>query len=463
MAPDKKKFATDFWKRGAEAVAKENWDYAIECFSKSVEFAPDNLTYRQLLRSAVRKKYKDNKTGAKMASVKLMGIRGKIKKSKMQKDWENVDKLAEEGLKVNPWDASLSASVAEACLELEYGGEIAVFCYQCSLEMDPDNIEYCRALARLMEERGEFNGAIKLWEKVRKMEPDDTEARSKITQIGARAMMRKGGFDDAESSRDIKKDQTAYDADRSKRVQKGPAVEGPGDSPEADLERAIRKNPAEVGNYVKLAELYRNEKRLDEAVGMFKKAIEASGGDQSVRESLEDVELDQLRHNLELAKVRAAENPDDKEAVKMRAGLMKELIQREVEVLGARVERYPRDVKFKFDLAQRFRQLQQFEKAIPLLQQAASDTRYEATALLDLAKCFISVKKNSLARRQLSRLLEKINAHDQKDQFLAAKYWIARICEDAGDTAEAVEHYTDVIGVDYDYKDACARLDKLES
>ncbi len=65
-------------------------------------------------------------------------------------------------------------------------------------------------------------------------------------------------------------------------------------------------------------------------------------------------------------------------------------------------------------------------------------------------------------RRQLARLLEKINDHDNKDQFLAAKYWIARICEDAGDTAEAVEHYTDVIGVDYDYKDACTRLDALE-
>lgn len=463
MAPDKKKYAADFWKRGSEAIAKQNWDYAIECFSSSVEFAPDNLTYRQCLRGAVRKKYKDNKTGAKMASVKLMGTRGKIKKSRMQKDWENIIKLAEEGLKVNPWDAALNAAVAESCLELEYGGEIAVFCYQCALETDPDNIEYIRCLARLLEDRGEFDAAIKHWEKVRKMEPEDTEARSKVTQIGARSIMRKGGFEDAETSREVQKDQTAYDADRSKRVQKGPAVEGPGDSPEADLERAIRKDPAEVGNYIKLAELYRVEKRLDDAAAMFKKAVEVSGGDQSVREKLEDVELDQLRHNLESAKERAAANPDDKEAAKIRAALMKELVLREVEVLSARVERYPRDVKFKFELAQRYRQLQETQKAIPLLQQAAGDSRYEVNALLDLAKCFISVKKNSLARRQLTRLLEKINALDHKDQFLTAKYWVARICEDAGDKEEAVEHYTDVIGVEYDYKDACSRLDKLES
>ncbi|MDA1016644.1 MAG: tetratricopeptide repeat protein, partial [Planctomycetota bacterium] len=184
MAADLKKFAADYWKRGNEAFAKENWDYAIDCFTKSVEFAPDNLTYRQTLRGTVRKKYKDNKSGAKMASVKLMGVKGKIKKSRMQKDWKNVDKLAEEGLRVNPWDASLNAAVGEACLHLEYG-EIAVFAYQRALETEMENVAYNRELARLLEDRGEYTEAIKLWERVKKLVPEDTEARSKITQIGA--------------------------------------------------------------------------------------------------------------------------------------------------------------------------------------------------------------------------------------------------------------------------------------
>ena len=462
MAADLKKFATDFWKRGTEALAKENWDYAIECFSKSVEFAPENLTYRQTLRGAVRKKYKDNKSGAKMASVKLMGVKGKIKKSRMQKDWKNVDKLAEEGLRVNPWDASLNAAVGEACLHLDCG-EIAVFSYQRALETEADNVDYMRELARLLEQRGEYNDAIKLWEKVRRLVPQDTEARSKITQIGARSVMRRGGYEDAEDTKAVSKSQNAYDLDRPRKKKDVPATDGPGVSAQADLERAIRRDPAEVGNYVKLAELHRSEKRLEEAATMFKKAVEASGGDPNVREQLEDLELEQLRHNLDVAKQRAAADPDDKMAHKNRAALVQELIKREIAVFSSRVERYPRDTRFKYELAQRYMRIQTVAKAIPLLQQASVDNRYEAVALLDLAKCFISEKKGSLAQRQLKRLLEKIDAHDNKEQFLAGHYWSGRLAEEANESALAVDHYTEVIAMDYEFKDARERLEKLES
>ena len=142
---------------------------------------------------------------------------------------------------------------------------------------------------------------------------------------------------------------------------------------------------------------------------------------------------------------------------------MQELVKREIGVYSSRVERYPRDTRIKYELAQRYMRVQSVAKAIPLLQQASVDTRFEASALLDLAKCFISEKKGPLARRQLKRLLEKIDSHDNKDQFLAGQYWSGRLAEEAGENTTAVDHYTEVIALDYGYKDACDRLEKLES
>ena len=53
----KRKTAADCWRRGNEAIAKENWDYAIQMYKTSVNLCPENLTYRQQLRFAENKKY----------------------------------------------------------------------------------------------------------------------------------------------------------------------------------------------------------------------------------------------------------------------------------------------------------------------------------------------------------------------------------------------------------------------
>ena len=57
----------------------------------------------EVLRGSERKKYKDNKTGAKMAGIKLMRVRGTIKKDKLkkEKDWASIERSAEKGLAVN--------------------------------------------------------------------------------------------------------------------------------------------------------------------------------------------------------------------------------------------------------------------------------------------------------------------------------------------------------------------------
>ena len=67
-----------------------------------------NLTYRQTLRGCEERKYGNNGSGARMAGMKLMKIRGQIKKAQMKEDWQEINKLAEEGLKINPWDSPLN-------------------------------------------------------------------------------------------------------------------------------------------------------------------------------------------------------------------------------------------------------------------------------------------------------------------------------------------------------------------
>lgn len=459
MSADKHKIAADCWKKGTEALAKQNWDYAIKMFLQAVQLVPDHLTYRQTLRGAERKKYGDNGSGAKMAGMRLMKVRGQAKKARMTKDWDALDRAAEEGLQINPWDAQLNADMAEACAERGFE-ECAIWGYQQAIEAEPDNKAWNRTLAELHEARGNYEEAVNRWQHLYSLDPKDGEARSKISALLTSSAIERGGWEEAKNTQDVKK--SAYDDFRGGRTTVPDPVAGPGVSVEADLQRAIRKDPANKDNYLKLADFYRRQKRLEEAVEAFKKALEISG-DINIREQVEDVELDMLRRNAELAKDAHRANAEDETAKKNYAALTRELVHREVEVLSRRVERYPNDMRIKFELARRFMRRQEWSKAIPLLQQAVADARLQAEGRLALARCFIGDGRHAQAQRQLTLAVELLNPQDDKPAFCEAHYLLGRLAEEAGQRDVAESHYNDVIAYDYSYKDAIDRLEKLQA
>lgn len=460
MADDpKKKIAQDCFRKGTEAMAKQNWDYAIEMIGQSVKFDAGNLMFRQTLRGVERKKYPTKGSGAKMAGMRLMGVKASIKKARMTKNWAALDQAAEEGLTLVPWDSELNADVAEATSNQGFV-DVAVMAFKWSVEMDPNNKITLKALGSLLEQKGEFLEAIKFWERVFKLDPLDMEARSKITQLNASSVIRDGEFEDEEGK---KKERSIEEIRKviGKQTSATAAADGPGQSEEADMQRVIRKDPDNKDGFIKLGDYYRRGGKLEESAGMFQKALELSGGDPNIREQLEDVELDLMRKSVDIAKSNAAKSPEDKEADSMAKAQAVELLKREVECYRTRVERHPNDLKLKFTLAERFYKLKMYSQAIPLLQAAVQDHRMEGSALLMLAKCFINEKKGILARKQLEKAVPKLNPQEHRESFLEAHYYLGRLCEEAKEPDKAEEHYGEVLAVDYEYKDALKRLESL--
>ena len=457
MPSDHHHIAAGCWKRGSEALGRENWDYAIQMFTQAATLEPDNLVYRQSLRGAECRKYKNNKTGARMASAKLLGIRGRIKKAKLKEDWKTADIEAEKGLAINPWDVQLNVDMAEACAA-RYFREVAAWGYRRALESDPLNMPINRSLGKLLEECGEYVEAVKCWERVRKVDPLNTEAREQIMGLQAKSVIDRGGYDDAETTQDVK---TAYDYDRPVRTAVPEAVAGPGVSVEADLQHAVRKDPSKE-TYLKLADYYRREKRLEETAEALRKAFEVSQ-DINVREQLEDVEIMQLQHNLALAREALKANPDDTSTKRNVSELATELVKRQIAILAERVERYPQDHRLKYELARRYMRVKKWRLAIPLLQRAIGDVRLTNEVGLALAKCFLRDGQAEPARRQLEKTLPNINVNDHPEMVCEVHYLLGRIHEKAGRRDDAEQRYSQVIGVDYNYQDARARLERLQS
>ncbi len=452
---NEKKIAAQCWLAGNKAVPAENWDYAISSYKKAVKLVPDNLMYRQSLRGAEQKKFGNNGKGASMANMRLMGTRGQIKKSRMTKNWAQVADAAEDGLELNPWDAQLNADLGDACRELGFL-DVAMFAYEEAIKADPANKSNLASLAHILEDRGEYMKAAACWEKVLKLDSLYQGARQKITDLSTRQTIDRGKFESSSTKGQLSAHEIADRLNKN-------GVDGPGASAEGDLQRAIRKDPKVVDNYIKLGDFYIREGEYEKAEEQFKIALQASGNNVDIRQRLEDVQLDMLRQNIEAAKNNAAANPDEPDLKKKTGELARELLSREIEIFSGRVERYPQDMRLKFELGQRHMRVQAWQKAIPLFQQSRGDARIRGESLLALGKCFYHDGKAQLAYKQFSSALPDVNSMEHQDLFKDLHYTFARLCEEMKKTDEAIEHYQQVMEVDYGYRDVNKRLDALES
>ncbi len=462
---EREKGAQDWYKKGTEAMNHKNWDYAIKAFGMSVMLMPEIVLYRQNKHGCIRKSYSDNGSGAKMAGMRLMGVRGRVKKCRMQKDWKGVETATEEGLLVNPWDAQLMFDLGDAC-ENQQNLTIARYALERAVEYDKDNIEYNRRLGHVLFERRDYKPARACFERIYRLNSNDSDARSMMSRIDAEATMDRGGYDNAENTRDVKVEQPAapvdaYEADRLARKGTPKAVDAPGESEESDLLHAIRKDPRNLNLYLKLADLYIKDRQFGKAQDHYNKALEISNGSADIREQLHEVQLMMLRNDVSEAVDRARKNPSKERLVEKAKTLKEELLAKELEFFTHSVELHPNDMRKKYELAQRMMNAKEPAKAIPLLQQAVSDPRIKVESLVLLGECFTNDGKLDLGRRQFEKALDGLSATDKPDPFKRAHYYLGRIYEKAKKVDQAEHHYGEILAVDYEYKDVKKRLEDL--
>ena len=463
MSMDQDEIAKKCWQTGSKAVNAENWEYAVQMFLKSVQLCPGNLAYRQSLRGAEHRKYNNNKKGAgMMAKTKLLGLRGKISKHKGKGEWDEVDHACEEGLLLNPWDQQLNADAAEACMKRGYE-EVGKFLMESAVTADPESVKFNTLLANLLEEKGEFKNAAAVWQRIQRLDPNIFEARSKIMHLQSMETIDRGGYEGAGSTRDVANLPDHEIARRLGRTKKKEEeVDGPGQSEEADILNAIRKEPDNKDLYIKMGDYYRRQNRFDDAIEYYTKADEKAGGNVNIKEFIEDMQLAKLTAEVMDFKNEAMRNPKDKDLKERADELVDELLDREIAVYAARVKRYPADMRMKYELARRYRRKKMWAEAIPLLQAASSDQRLEVEALVALGKCFIQDNRPPMALRQFKKAMPNLRHEDKPDVFKEVYYYVGRIEEQAGNNSAAEDAYSEILAHDYNYRDVRARLERLQ-
>jgi tetratricopeptide (TPR) repeat protein len=448
--------AQELFNRGNDASLKSNHDYAIQMYREACRLVPDNLTYRQALRGITRRKF--NNDPAKVS--KLVGTRNqpilmKARSEKGKGHWDRVLDICEDAFLNNPWDVGAARDAAEAASHLNFG-EVACWLIDSVFPQAETDKPYLIHAAQIYEAHHQFQKAIACWERVRKLDPYNDQAKRQINALSASATILRSGLQEAVQK---STDEAARSDARSAQLDE---LKQPVESLVQRLMREIQEDPTRIGPYLELADHHRAQNKLDEAEKVLAAGRKAMPDDELMRANHTEIQMLRLRNAIAHWVKKAELDPDRPEIQERLRELREKLDLYELNERRHRVKVQPADAAARLEYGTCLARLGKHDEAIAEFQQARGmgNPSQKVDALFHSGKSFEAKGLAKLAERSY---LDALKLADADDQALinSLHYRIARVAEAEGNLNLAEEHYNEVAANDYTYLDVAERLRAL--
>lgn len=443
--------AEQWFENGTKAMSRYDWTYGLECLSKAVQLQPDELEYRKQRHRCCRRKFKMTGQVSRIDSVKVAAIRSRLLTAQVRDDWVAIDHLAESALAIDPWDAQMFANVGEAAIRL---GRMALakYAYTAAVKIKRDNPAYLRALGGVLQSNGEYDEAKACFAQLQASDTGSRVAEELIRAVDVASMINQQEYLHAENARDV---QIAVD--------NKPAAEPAAEVSEQQPAKRRKLPESKLVAYLTLAEDHVQKGQLATALEGYKHALELAPGNASIRVRMEDVELAFLRGRAMDAQTGVKQNPTCERRRAVATELLTDLTSRELQILSQRVAEHPDDLLQAFRLADLYRRASQPTEAIPLFQKVCASPDLKIEAMIGLGECLVRANQAEAGRKQLEEALQSIVCAEKPSAFKIAHYWLGRIYEHRAENSSAVEHYAEIIAVDFQFRDVARRLEAINS
>jgi len=138
------------------------------------------------------------------------------------------------------------------------------------------------------------------------------------------------------------------------------------------------------------------------------------------------------------------------------------LLKQEIDVFAARVERYPDNVSWKYELAMRLKTAGSPAEAIKFFQQVQIDSRRRGAVALELGECFQKIKQYPLAMRNYQAAVESLGDREVELRK-RAMYRAGVLAAAMKDKDAALKFLSNLAEIDFGYRDVAERLKKLNA
>jgi tetratricopeptide (TPR) repeat protein len=441
--------------RGADALQRDNFDYAIDLFNQVLAKEPTLYDCRKALRTAQQRKAGGG-TGFFKKVFSSAASQPHIAKGQMalRDNPGEAMHIAEQVLNTDPNNAGAHRLIVKAAAALELP-RTAVLSLEILFRNSPKDKEIAIHLANALAGIGDPKRGEKILSALHDEFPGDNDIGQALKDLSAQKTLDEGGYealsDGSGSYRDILKNkEEAVTLEQQNRVEK---TEDVSEKLINEYETRRKSEPNNLKLVKQLAELYSQKKQFDKALAYYEQ-LKASemGNDPSLDRGVADTVLAKYEHEISKLDPTAADYSDKVSQLET---------EKQAYQLGEcqkRVERFPTDLSIRFEMGRLYFQAGKITEAIAEFQKAQNNPHRRLAALNLLAQCFAKKRMFDLAARTLQNAIKEKPVFDEEKKDLV--YNLAGVLENLAKKEEAFEQLKLIYEVDSGYKDVAPRVEK---
>lgn len=451
------------FQKAIQAIDKNNVEYAAALLQNIVLKEPGFLQAREKLRIA--EKIQQGNSGFLKKSFDSIRVKKIVKTGQLdflRGKYNDAMIKAEEALAINVKDLEALKLLGDSGLAIN-ADFMAVEAYELAFGFYPENKEVIKRLADVYRKLSRGKDELKLRQKLVNMSPDNLEYKQELRSAGAMATMEREGNEKVGSFRDKLKDSK----EASLLAQEERQVHSIDDVKDllVSLEEKLKTNPDSIQVIKDIAWAYYNGNSLDNAVKYFTMLEEKQEHfDLNANKALEISILSIHKKKIEALNLEHEQSQAEDKKLEIEneiARIKSEDLNLRKKYALKRVDIYPNDLQLKFELAQVYWELREYDNAIEQFQMAQKHPKFNFSSNVYLGRCFFEKGHNELAIDQFSKVLKMENYTDR--ELLDAIYYLGLAFEKSNDEANAKECFKKVYSVSSKYKDIAEKIHRYYS
>lgn len=438
-----------------DALGRENFDYAIDLLMQVVTRAPEVVEVRKALRKAQQGKAAAKGGGFFKKVFSSASSTPLIAKAQLALNNNPLEalNLAEQILNSDASSGTAHKIIVQAAEALDMP-QTAVLSLEVLWNQNPKDKTITIQFAEFLGKIGQVKLAERLLIDLRAAHPTDPDVNQALKNSSASRTLNEGGYHKAEqegsSYRDIlRNEEQAAALEQEQRVHK---TEDTSDRLIREYETRLKADGNNPKLLRSLAELYTQRKQFDRAQECYVK-LKASdtGSDASIDQAIAQVAIKKMDSHAE------ALDPTAPDFAEQTERLQQEKLAFQLSECQQRVEKYPTDLAFRFELGSLYLRLGKIGEAIAEFQKAKGNPNKRIAAMSGLAQCFAKRKMNDLAAKTLQEAIkEKLTFDEEKKELI---YQLGCILEAMGKKEDAIEQFKLIYETDIGYKDVATKVD----
>jgi tetratricopeptide (TPR) repeat protein len=445
------------WLKAVAAIELRNFGYAISLLQEILKQEPQFLTGRQLLRRAEVTRNKSAKKSffnISTASITVMNAQRKIKN-----DPKRAVEMLEKVLEKEPYNRQANLVLKDAVVAAGWP-EIGVFALRTLLEDNPRDVKVLHELGRLYRKLGDHDQEVEIYNQITAINPLDAEALRMGKDASAHGSMKRGGWTQAESYRELIKDKdVAISLEQQSRMHlTGESL----DQQIAEVYALHQAEPANVDLARRLGALNEQKEDFEAAIRWYQCAADLTKGtDAGLVRKASDLKMKCLEREIAAHEEFLSTHDAASELYARRSEQLKDVKAKRAEIVVAhaqeRVARNPTDLQLRFELGENLFNAGRFREAVPELQRARQNPYARLKAMNLLGCCYRELEMLDLAVKQLEEASKEVLSMDAMKKEMM--YNLGLVYERMSEQEKSLACMKQIYEVDYGYKDVARRVE----